>query len=213
MSENGILEAEQRVREMNRMTRQYSEQGNRYLQSMRNAQNIRQTRFEPAEPYLQEKNGQDNSSGNRMVNPQQQFQQRQNMRQNPQQNQQNQQNQQLNRQQQSRQRQPQPQNQRQNWQQNWQQNGQQNGHQFQPRHDQPVQGEYSHSGNSLHIPVHSGEGPSRNEIHDMGNSNPFPGFPDLIADNEKLMILLLMYLLMKEKADIKLILALGYLLL
>ena len=36
---------------------------------------------------------------------------------------------------------------------------------------------------------------------------------DLNLDGEKLMIILIMYLLIKEKADIKLILALGYLLL
>ena len=34
---------------------------------------------------------------------------------------------------------------------------------------------------------------------------------DLNLDGEKLMIILIMYLLIKEKADIKLILALGYL--
>jgi hypothetical protein len=36
---------------------------------------------------------------------------------------------------------------------------------------------------------------------------------DLNLDGEKLMIILIMYLLIKERADIKLILALGYLLL
>ena len=37
--------------------------------------------------------------------------------------------------------------------------------------------------------------------------------PHLNLDNEKLLIILIMYLLIKEKADIKLIAALGYLLL
>ena len=37
--------------------------------------------------------------------------------------------------------------------------------------------------------------------------------PQLAFDNEKLLIILIMYLLIKEKADIKLIAALGYLLL
>lgn len=39
------------------------------------------------------------------------------------------------------------------------------------------------------------------------------GQPPFMIDNEKLMILLIMYLLIKEKADIRLIAALGYLLL
>ena len=43
MPDHGILQAEQRVREMNRMTRQYAEQGNRYIQSM----TAPPTRFEP----------------------------------------------------------------------------------------------------------------------------------------------------------------------
>ncbi len=37
--------------------------------------------------------------------------------------------------------------------------------------------------------------------------------PQFTLDNEKLLIILIMYLLIKEKADIKLIAALGYLLL
>lgn len=38
-------------------------------------------------------------------------------------------------------------------------------------------------------------------------------YPKFSLDNEKLLIILIMYLLIKEKADIKLIAALGYLLL
>ncbi|MCH5348298.1 MAG: hypothetical protein J1E40_03170 [Oscillospiraceae bacterium] len=43
MSDQGFLRAEQRVREMNRMTQQYAERGNRYMQNL----NSGQTRFEP----------------------------------------------------------------------------------------------------------------------------------------------------------------------
>lgn len=40
---NSVKRAEQRVREMNTVTRRYAEQGNRYMQNMANS---RQTRFE-----------------------------------------------------------------------------------------------------------------------------------------------------------------------
>ena len=43
MPDRGILQAEQRVREMNRMTQQYVSQGNRYMQNM----NVPPPRFEP----------------------------------------------------------------------------------------------------------------------------------------------------------------------
>ncbi len=43
--------------------------------------------------------------------------------------------------------------------------------------------------------------------------NREPSRPQFNLDNEKLLIILIMYLLIKEKADIKLIAALGYLLL
>lgn len=138
MSENGIREAEQRVREMNRVTRQYAEQGNRYLQNIRTPphsstqqRNVqRAARFEPAaqaDPQSgQGGTAQNNSSQNVVPNTQ------------------------------------------------------------------------SNNNHNLY----------NKEIH-----NNVPMLPDLKIDNEKLMILLLMYLLMREKADIKLILALGYLLL
>ncbi len=135
MSENGIREAEQRVREMNRMTRQYSEQGNRYLQNIRTPQtsvNVQQSaRFEPAAQKQNVPRGQDNSVQNSAP-------------------------------------------------QAFSQNTQRN------------------NSNNIY----------KQEIHKSGAI-----FPDLKFDNEKLMILLLMYLLMRENADIKLILALGYLLL
>ena len=137
MSENGIREAEQRVREMNRMTRQYAEQGNRYLQNVRTQQQPQQprnvqraARFEPAAP-----------------------------------------------------------------------SGPQNG-----------QGDLTQNKSPQAVPqnTQSNNVPNlyKKEIHKSGTA-----FPDLNIDNEKLMILLLMYLLMREKADVKLILALGYLLL
>lgn len=152
--DNGIMEAEQRVREMNRVTRQYSEQGNRFLRSMREppqAGQPRQVRFEPAAPApIQEKRGQDNTSaaGQRVRN----------------------------------------------------------------RQNSPPS-TAAKTANAAHppenIPPAVPENKNRSNIH---NSGPMM-FPDLTADSEKLMLLLLMYLLIREKADIKLLLALGYLLL
>ena len=229
MSENGILEAEKRVREMNRMTQQYSEQGNRYLQSMINAQNVRQTRFEPAVPYPQEKIGQGNSHQSRMAGNSGGQYSPQNRPQagNP-------------RGQYSPQNRPQAgsphghyfsPNEPQNLSHSGQQGGNQNRQSGNPREHYPQNnncpprgdpaGERrnmphnnrngnSPAGNLLPMPS---EEHSHNEIHNrQGNRNTPFGFPDLLADNEKLMILLLIYLLMKENADIKLILALGYLL-
>lgn len=44
MPENNTVErAEQRVREMDRVTRQFSEQGNRYMRQMQNMQNVQRT--------------------------------------------------------------------------------------------------------------------------------------------------------------------------
>lgn len=43
---NSVKRAEQRVREMNTVTRRYAEQGNRYMQNMANNMHSRQTRFE-----------------------------------------------------------------------------------------------------------------------------------------------------------------------
>ena len=152
--DNGIMEAEQRVREMNRVTRQYSEQGNRFLRSMREppqAGQPRQVRFEPAAPApIQEKRGQDNTpaAGQRMRN----------------------------------------------------------------RQNSPPS-TAAKAANAAHppenIPPAVLENKNRSNVH---NSGPMM-FPDLTADSEKLILLLLMYLLIREKADIKLLLALGYLLL
>ena len=225
MSENGILEAEQRVREMNRMTQQYSEQGNRYLQSMINAQNMRQTRFEPAVPYPQEKIGQGSFPQSRMAGSHREHYSQQNGFSNRQQN--GNQNWQAGS--------PRGQYFSPNEQQNLSHSGQQGGNQnrqagsprghYPQNNNCPPRGDpagerrnmpqnnrngNSRAGNLLPMPP---EERSRNEIHNrQGNQNSPFGFPDLLADNEKLMILLLIYLLMKENADIKLILALGYLL-
>ena len=198
MSENGIAEAEQRVREMNRVTQQYSEQGNRYLQAMMNAQNARQTRFEPAGQYPQRKSGQDNFPGNRPQSqprhsqPQQPRQRRYQLRQ-----------------------EPPPMGQHQNPPQNFP--NPQNSSSMQRREPHGVQQHCvpgTGKGNGCPAPFHSGHEDHRSEIHKHPSGNDRAmGFPDLFADNEKLMLLLLMYLLIREKADIKLILALGYLLL
>lgn len=152
--DNGILEAEQRVREMNRVTRQYSEQGNRFLRSMRGspqAGQSRQVRFEPAAPDpFQGKRGQDNTSpaGQRAQNSQN------------------------------------------------------------VQHDAAAK-TAAGTRPPENIPPAVPENKNKSSAHNSGAVM----FPDLTADSEKLMLLLLMYLLIREKADIKLLLALGYLLL
>ena len=136
MSEQGLLQAEQRVREMNRMTRQYAEQGNRFLQQQMQQMRNNQTRFEQVRPdnntYGKSRNG---------IPPQQKQQNRQTM--------------------------------------------------------QAIQQ----------------EPPVQNRSEEKLQTANLSFLSDLNLDGEKLMIILIMYLLIKEKADIKLILALGYLLL
>lgn len=141
MSEQGLLQAEQRVREMNRVTSRYTEQGNRFMQqNMRN----NQTRFEQVRP--------DNNTYGRDKNSIQRQQNRQVT---------------------------------------------QTVQTAQPERQEP--------------PVQSITGQNRSPERPQTASLPF--LSDLNLDGEKLMIILIMYLLIKEKADIKLILALGYLLL
>lgn len=142
MSEHGLAQAEQRVREMNRVTRQYAEQGNRFMQQqMLRTQNVQnpqnnQTRFERVVP--------ENPSGGRQNVPKQ------------------------------------------------------NGAPQRP------------SG----IPASSPQPAPEPPVKEREPRRDPPLFGSAFQfDNEKLMILLILYLLIKEKADIKLILALGYLLL
>lgn len=155
MSEHGLAQAEQRVREMNRVTRQYAEQGNRFMQQQmlrtqntQNAQNVQnvqnvqspqnnQTRFERVVP-------ENNTYGGRQNVPKQ------------------------------------------------------NGAPQRP------------SGTPAPAPQPAPEPPAK-ERELRRDRMPFGSAFQF--DNEKLMILLILYLLIKEKADIKLILALGYLLL
>ena len=155
MSEHGLAQAEQRVREMNRVTRQYAEQGNRFMQQQmlrtqnsqntQNAQNVQnvqspqnnQTRFERVVP-------ENNTYGGRQNAPKQ--------------------------------------------------NGVPQRPSGIPAPASPPAPE---------PPAKESE-PRRDQML-FGSAFQF--------DNEKLMILLILYLLIKEKADIKLILALGYLLL
>lgn len=127
MTNNSILQAEQRVKEMNRMAQQYAERGSRFMQQMQN-NSIRQEqpRFEPVHK---------SNANNRPV-----------------------------------------------------QSNRQNHSPLPPAVSSEPHGQIS-----------------RKTIQ----SN----FSNIKLDNEKLMILLIMYLLIKDKADIKLILALGYLLL
>lgn len=149
MSEHGLAQAEQRVREMNRVTRQYAEQGNRFMQQQmlrtqntQNVQNVQspqnnQTRFERVVP--------ENPSGGR------QNAQKQNCA---------------------------------------------------PQRPSPVP--------AAQNPPPAPEASAKERGAQRDRTLFGPGFQ---FDNEKLMILLILYLLIKEKADIKLILALGYLLL
>ena len=119
MPDHGIIQAEQRVREMNRMTRQYAEQGRRYMQNM----NAPPTRFEP------------------MGHPQ---------------------------------------------------------NSPSPSEARPEQHRDSRPAN-----VHSNGVPRTSQ----------PGLAPFGIESDKLLLMALIYLLIKENADIKLILALGYLLL
>lgn len=156
MSEHGLAQAEQRVREMNRVTRQYAEQGNRFMQQQmlrtqntQNAQNVQniqnvqspqnnQTRFERVVP-------ESNTYGGRQNAPKQNC---------------------------APQRQP-------------------------------------------AVPAAQNPPPAPEALakdREPRKNPPIFG-ASFQFDNEKLMILLILYLLIKEKADIKLILALGYLLL
>lgn len=151
MSDDGILKAEQRVREMNRMAQQYSEQGNRYLQNMKNPQNNRQTRFEPVR-------GQTGQGVHGSRAPERQDKQRQNS----------------------------------------------SSRSDLRRNEEPPQ-----------------ESPRQESItQEKAKKTPAEkeGYSQMIgiagpsADSDGLLILIMIYLLMKEKADIKLILALAYLL-
>lgn len=144
MSEQGLLQAEQRVREMNRVTSRYTEQGNRFMQqNMRN----NQTRFEQVRP--------DNNTYGTYSKDKNSIQRQQNRQ------------------------------------------VTQTVQTAQPERQEP--------------PVQSITGQNRPTERPQTASLPF--LSDLNLDGEKLMIILIMYLLIKEKADIKLILALGYLLL
>lgn len=155
MSENGIMQAEQRVREMNMMARQYTEQGNRFMRQNTQSTPSRvqqQTRFEPME-----------REGRRGTY----------------------------------------------------------GSSAQPRNENRGSSPRGH--NSLpeqkHFPEQSRpEPPQREYTAVQKNSVNAPtDIATLLSgfgmDGEKLMIMLIMYILIKEKADLKLILALGYLIL
>lgn len=183
MSEQGLIQAERRVREMNRVTRQYTEQGNRFMQQIQQVQNMRnnQTRFEQVIPN--NNNNTYNSGNNVPQNPQMQKMQNGGRRQ---QNMQTVQSAQTV--------------------QNTQnvQNGQ-NAQYAQNR--QTVRSEAD--GCSAAAKNY----PAGNTQAWNGAAGMLPLLSDLNLDGEKLMIILIMYLLIKEKADIKLILALGYLLL
>ena len=66
-------------------------------------------------------------------------------------------------------------------------------------------------------PVRKPDKPPEPPVRSVQQNTSPPGQdavrPQFSLDNEKLLIILIMYLLIKEKADIKLIAALGYLLL
>ncbi|MGN0675375.1 MAG: hypothetical protein ACI4KG_06465 [Oscillospiraceae bacterium] len=142
MNNNSIQQAEQRVKEMNRMTRQYAEQGNRFMRQTQNNYSAKQQqpRFEPVrrENTYGSHNSQNISYG-----------------------------------------------------------------------QLPPQMSAERAARSV---------PQQKNIPQQKNTPKtqesfFPDLSNIKLDNEKLMILLIMYILIKEKADIKLILALGYLIL
>ncbi len=155
MSENGIMQAEQRVREMNMMARQYTEQGNRFMRQNNQGAAPRvqqQTRFEPVD-----RDGQRGTYGNSA----------------------------------------------------------------QPRNEN--RGNVPRGQSSVpeqkRFPEQSRPEPPQRE-NTAVQKNPMSAPTDITSlftgfgmDGEKLMIMLIMYILIKEKADLKLILALGYLIL
>lgn len=196
MSEQGLIQAERRVREMNRVTRQYTEQGNRFMQQFQQArqgqqmQNMRsnQTRFEQVVPNNTYDHNGDN--GNKAANginstggaggaqsPQ-----------NPQ-----------------------------------GQNGGQRRGPHNARNAQATQTAQNFQNQQAvrfeAAPQNTGgrnypaeNAPVRNRSQGNSTAGMLSFLSDMNLDGEKLMIILIMYLLIKEKADIKLILALGYLL-
>lgn len=146
MPDNNTVErAEQRVREMDRVTRQFSEQGNRYMQQMMNTrrtQNMRNIR--DAVPVPEQENGAHNNVPR----------------------------------------------------------AGKNGTRFEPverKRDEPKK----EVPKSTEKPVPK-IGTANTSVH---NSQPAG------IDGEKLLLIALMYLLLAENADIKLILAIGYLIL
>lgn len=78
-----------------------------------------------------------------------------------------------------------------------------NRQQVQPRFEPAVQPPPKPCQQSESKPAHQSAPPPKQEC----------SRPQFMLDNEKLLIILIMYLLIKEKADIKLIAALAYLLL
>lgn len=152
MSENGIMQAEQRVREMNMMARQFNEQGNRFMQQRQSTQSAQSAQSVQSPRAAQTLRG---------ASPQRQQTTR-----------------------------------------------------FEPveQSNRRQSGTYAPAGKgeSFSAPRLEGEKPVRSTGSPADLSTLFSGFS---MDGEKLMIMLLMYLLIKEKADIKIILALGYLLL
>lgn len=190
MSEQGLIQAERRVREMNRVTRQYTEQGNRFMQQLQQArqgqqmQNMRsnQTRFEQVVPNnTYDHNG---NNGNNAANGAQGSQN------------------------------PQGQN-------GGQRRGPHNARNAQAA--QTMQAAQNFQNQQAvrfeAAPQNTGDrnypaenAPVRNRSQGNSTAGMLPFLSDMNLDGEKLMIILIMYLLIKEKADIKLILALGYLL-
>lgn len=147
MSENGITQAERRVREMNMMARQFNEQGNRFMQQAQSARQMQMpqnasprgqqtARFEPM--------GQNGTYNAAAV-------------------------------------------------------GAGNGTRVRTVNAAPVRDNAPTEPKDV-----------QREVSPADINSLFSGFN---MDGEKLMIILIMYILIKEKADIKLILALGYLLL
>lgn len=175
MSEQGLIQAERRVREMNRVTRQYTEQGNRFMQQIQQVQNMRnnQTRFEQVVPNNNNNNTY-NSGNNVPQNPQMQKMQNGGRR---------------------------------------QQNMQTVQSAQTVQNTQNVQNRQTVRSEADGCSAAAKNYPAGNTQAWNGAAGMLPLLSDLNLDGEKLMIILIMYLLIKEKADIKLILALGYLLL
>ncbi len=197
MAESNLERAENRVREMNEMAQNYVRQSNNYIQSQNSAHNQNQ-----ANSYQNQSHNQNQHNQNHGSNHQNSQQSRQQNNNNHQQNTQQSNNM---------------------WNIQNNRSSQNISHMGQPRFEKvknPTGGSPNHNtsiphqNNNMHgnippnpPPINMGGGQYTNVIENILGGLPF----NLKMDDEKIIIIALIILLSREKADIKLIIALAYL--